>query len=65
MSKAGSDRSIKSISVRVDDDMVDEFDMAIKKAQVNGDIPLDYTRSDVIREMIERTANDPDFLKEI
>jgi antitoxin component of RelBE/YafQ-DinJ toxin-antitoxin module len=54
----------KQISVRVDAELVDEVDHAILKAKANQDLPMDFTRSDAVRDFLERVADDPAILYE-
>lgn len=55
----GSDDEKKNISVRVDKKKVDEFDRAIKKAQIEGDLPMDFSRADALRRLMQEGIEDP------
>jgi len=64
---SGSDpenESKKNISVRVAEQKVDELDRAIKKAQIEGKLPMDYSRADALRHLIDSAIEDPDILVE-
>jgi len=52
----------KSVSVRVDSELIDEVDHAILQAKANGDLPMDFSRSDAIRQFLERVSDDPSIL---
>ena len=52
----------KLVSVRVDKNLVDEVDHAILQAKANGDLPMDFSRSDAIRDFLERVADDSSIL---
>jgi len=54
----------KQISVRVDAELVDEVDRAILEAKANQNLPMDFTRSDAVRDFLERVADDPAVLYE-
>ena len=49
----------KNISLRASGEFVDEFDMALKKAQVNGDVELDTSRSEALRRLMMAAIEDP------
>lgn len=51
-----------NFSVRVDTDLLNEVDRNMKKAQGNGDLPLDYNRSKAVRSFLRAAAEDPDVL---
>lgn len=52
----------KSISVLVETELVDEVDQSILKAKAEGDLPMDFSRSDAIRQFLQRVADDPSIL---
>lgn len=54
----------KNISLRASEDFVDEFDMALKKAQVNGDVELGTSRSEAIRRLMLAAVEDPSLFGE-
>jgi len=54
----------KSISVLVETELVDEVDQSILKAKAEGDLPMDFSRSDAIRQFLERVAEEPSILYE-
>jgi metal-responsive CopG/Arc/MetJ family transcriptional regulator len=53
-----------SISVRVDRELLDNFDRARSRAEWEGVVPTNTTRSEAIRMYIRAVADDPDVLKE-
>jgi len=54
----------RSISVRVDSDVLDEFDKSIKKAQLDNKIALDVNRSEAIRRLIIAGIDDTSLFEE-
>lgn len=54
----------KSISVLVETELVDEVDQSILKAKAEGDLPMDFSRSDAIRQFLQRVAENPSILYE-
>jgi len=54
----------KQISVRVDAELVDEVDRAILESKANQNLTMDFTRSDAVRDFLERVADDPAVLYE-
>jgi len=52
----------KSVSVRVDAELVEKVDRRILEAKADNKLPMDYSRSDAIREFFERVAEDPSTL---
>lgn len=58
-SNSGSDKKDKTISANVREEFADEFDMALKKAQVEGHIDLNASRSEAIRRLMRAAIEDP------
>lgn len=54
----------KSISVQVTEEFADDFDRAVKQAQLNGDVPLDMSRSEGIRRLMRRAIDNPSLMSE-
>ena len=52
-----SDRE-KTISIRASGEFVDEFDRALKQAQLDGDVELDTSRSEAIRRLMAAAIED-------
>jgi len=48
----------KPVSVKVDKEVLEEFDRKIKEAQLDGELPIDETRSDVLRRLINLGIED-------
>ena len=53
-----SDRE-KTISIRANGEFVDEFDRALKQAQLNGSVSLGASRSEAIRRLMAAAIEDP------
>lgn len=53
-----SDRE-KTISIRANSEFVDEFDRALKQAQLNGSVDLGASRSEAIRRLMAAAIEDP------
>jgi metal-responsive CopG/Arc/MetJ family transcriptional regulator len=58
----GSASEQKTVSVRIDEDLVEEVDRAIIQAKADGEIPMDYSRSDAVRHLFELAAEDTSLL---
>lgn len=54
----------KNISVRASKNSVDEFDRTIKKAQIEGKIPMNVSRGKVIRGLMSLAAEDTELVAE-
>ncbi|RDZ65866.1 hypothetical protein C5B90_05815 [Haloferax sp. Atlit-12N] len=54
----------RNISIKVDDDFVEDFDRALKQGQIEGDLPLDMSRSEAIRRLMRKAIDDPSLLAE-
>lgn len=54
----------KNISVRASTESVDEFDRTIKKAQIEGKIPMNVSRGQVIRGLMNLAAEDTELVSE-
>lgn len=57
-----SEEGEKTVSVRVDADLVERVDRQILEAKADNKLPMDYSRSDAIRQFLERVAEDPSIL---
>lgn len=60
MSDSGDE---KTVSVRIDRELVDDVDRTLHQLKADGDIPLDYSRSDIVREFFRRFTEDPSMLQ--
>jgi len=54
----------KTISVRMNEDLVDQFDRAVVQAKADGNLPMDYNRSEAVRDFFKEVADNPDLLLE-
>ncbi|ELZ94898.1 hypothetical protein C440_07477 [Haloferax mucosum ATCC BAA-1512] len=52
----------RNISLKVGDDFVKNFDRAIKRGQLNGELPMDMSRSEAIRRLMKLAIEDPSLL---
>ncbi|TVT89079.1 ribbon-helix-helix domain-containing protein [Haloferax volcanii] len=52
----------RNISLKVGDDFVEDFDRAIKRGQLNGQLPMDMSRSEAIRRLMKLAIEDPSLL---
>jgi len=64
VSMASSDES-KNVSLQASKELVDEFDKALKKAQIQGDIELDTSRSEAMRRLMIAAVEDPSLFGSI
>jgi len=55
----------KNVSLQASEKMVDEFDRALKQAQLNGDIELDTSRSEALRRLMMAAIDDPSLFGEV
>jgi hypothetical protein len=47
-------------SFQIDREKLDEFDKQIKRKQIDGELPTDASRSDILREMVEEFVEGDD-----
>ena len=55
----------KTISIRVDEELVDEFDRVIVQAKADGELPMDYNRSEAVRDFFSAVSEDPEVIFEV
>lgn len=55
----------KSISVRIDDKFLNKFDIALKQAQIEGNIDMGMSRSEAIRKLMRAAEQDMSLLSEV
>ena len=55
----------KNVSLQASEKMVDEFDRALKQAQLNGDIELDTSRSEALRRLMMAAIDNPSLFGEV
>ena len=48
-----------TVTARVNDDFLEDFDRALKKAQIEGKVPMDMTRAEAIRQLMATAIDDP------
>jgi metal-responsive CopG/Arc/MetJ family transcriptional regulator len=59
MSKSdGQGDNSKTVSAKVDEELSDEFDMALKKAQIEGVAPMGMNRSEALRNLMRAAIDD-------
>ncbi|SFR37228.1 hypothetical protein SAMN04487947_0578 [Halogeometricum rufum] len=51
-----------NISARVDRELLDDFDRALKQAQLDGVVPLDMSRAEALRRLMRLAIDDPSIL---
>ena len=49
----------RTISIRANGEFIDEFDRALKQAQLNGSVSLGASRSEAIRRLMAAAIEDP------
>lgn len=54
----------KNVTVRMESKMVDRLDKKLIELKASDDIPMDFTRSDLIREMLIDAEKNPKLIKE-
>lgn len=53
------DKESTNVTARVNTEFLNEFDKALKKAQIEGEVPMDMTRAEAIRQLMKRSIDDP------
>ncbi|MDS0241885.1 MULTISPECIES: hypothetical protein [Haloferax] len=59
------DNGTKNVSAQVSNDFAEEFDRALKRAQVEGTVPLDLSRAEAIRRLMQLAIDDPSILAKV
>lgn len=54
----------QNVSTRVSGDALEEFDRTIKKAQIEGEIPMDVSRAKVIRGLMLLATEDTELISQ-
>jgi len=54
----------KNVTTRLTVDMVDDLDREIKRKQLEGELPMNVSRSEVIRRLIEAATENPEIMVE-
>jgi len=60
-----SSSDTKNISVQASKELVDEFDRALKKAEIEGAVELGTSRSEAIRRLMLVAIDDPSLFGEV
>ena len=55
---------ITSVSAQVTEELVEDFDLSLKKAQIEGEIPMNVSRSQVIRGLMKLAIEDTSLISE-
>ncbi|TKX70791.1 hypothetical protein [Halorubrum sp. SP9] len=58
------DQESTNVTARVNDEFLDEFDRALKKAQIEGKVPMDMTRAEAIRQLMAAAIENPSLFAE-
>lgn len=58
------DQESTNVTARVNDDFLDDFDRALKKAQIEGEVPMDMTRAEAIRQLMAAAIENPSLFSE-
>jgi len=57
-------KDTKQVTVRADPDLINDLDRALLEARADGKLPMNYNRSDALREMMRVVAEDPSILSD-
>lgn len=53
------DAESTTVTARVNDSFLEDFDRALKKAQIEGQVPMDMTRAEALRRLMSTAIQDP------
>jgi hypothetical protein len=53
-----------NVTARVNRDFLEEFDRALKKAQIEGEVSMNLTRAEALRRLMEKGISDPSLFAE-
>ncbi|WP_280585398.1 hypothetical protein [Halorubrum sp. Boch-26] len=56
--------SSKTVSAKVNEELADEFDLALKKAQIEGIAPMGMNRSEALRNLMRAAIEDHSLFAE-
>jgi hypothetical protein len=62
MSDTGSSRKSKKVQYRVTPEMHDQFMMALRHLQTEGEIPVDDEKQDAMRQLMRAFINNPEII---
>jgi len=54
----------RQASVRADPSLLNDVDRALLEARASGHLPMDYNRSDALRDLMRQLADDPSILSD-
>lgn len=60
--KTENQSDITSVSAQVTEEFVEEFDLSLKKAQIEGEVPMNVSRSQVIRGLMKLAIEDTQLI---
>ena len=58
------DQESTNVTARVNDEFLENFDRALKKAQIEGKVEMDMTRAEAIRQLMAAAIEDPSLFAE-
>lgn len=53
-----------TVSTHVSTEFVEKFDRALKRAQIEGEIPMDVSRAEALRRLMRKGIEDPSLFSE-
>lgn len=53
-----SDEGLATVTFKMDREQIEEFDDLILQARASGEIPKDYSRSDVLRNLVDEWVDE-------
>lgn len=59
-----SDEETTTVSTHVSQDFVEEFDRALKRAQIEGEISMDVSRAEALRRLMAAAIENPSLFSE-
>jgi hypothetical protein len=54
----------RHVTVRVAPELLNDVDRALLEARANGHLPMNYNRSDALRDLMRQVAEDPSVLSD-
>lgn len=58
------DKGTTTVSTHVSQDFVEEFDRALKRAQIEGEISMDVSRAEALRRLMAAAIESPSLFSE-
>ncbi|MFC7069510.1 hypothetical protein [Halobaculum lipolyticum] len=65
MGAAQDGEDTRNVSAHVSAEFADEFDRALKRAQIDGIVPLDMSRAEAIRRLMRAAIEDPSLMASV